>query len=146
MNEPTGGTCNSSAVAGLVPRGRLPFPDPPLEHQIDGFAGNSSLAPFRAPFFIDSHSSSRSGAATSDGFVVPIPHVDDTIAGEIDEFSMIPAPTLADRSDERYQYFPERGVRSRSSLPRSRSHSRSSVRTRRPQSLPPHYSGMGSIE
>ena len=65
------------------------------------------------------------------------PHVSDTSAGQIGTIDINRFLTVADRSDERYQYFPERGVRSRSFPPRSRSPSRSPALNRRPQSLPP---------
>ncbi len=76
------------------------------------------------------------------------PHVGHTSAGQIDGIDINRFLTLADRSDERYQYCPERGVRSRSFPPRSRSRSCSPALNRRPQSSPPRrpsYSEMGEF-
>lgn len=150
-NERAARAWNNTAAAGFIPRGRLPYPNPPFEHrQTDGFARNANHTPFRAPFFIGSHSSSRFATATYDGFTVPIQgpnlHVDDTNAGEIDGLDTIPAPILADGSDEQYQYFPERGARSRSSPRRSRSQLRSPVRNKRPQSSPPQRLSQSEAE
>ena len=141
-NEHAAKTWNNSAAAGFVLRRRLPYPNLPLKHRIHGFVRDANLAPIRSPSFAGSHFSSLCTTATSNGQVLsyhgPNNHVDHIPdAGDIDELGIMSAPTLADRSDERYQYFPERGVRSRSSPPRSRSQLRPSIRNRRSQSLPP---------
>ena len=141
-NERAARAWNNTAAAGFIPRRRLPFPNPPFEHrQTDRFARNVNHTPFRAPFFNGSHSSSRSATATLHGFAMPIqgldPNVDDTNAGKIDGLDTVPAPVLVNDSDELYQYFPERGIRSRSSPPSCRFHSRSPAQNGRPQWSPP---------
>lgn len=138
-SQPATRKWDKAASAGFVPRGRLPYPNPPFEHQNYGFLSNASFAPSSALFSIGSHSSNHPATKTLDRLVAPIqganPRIDDTNAGEIVGPGIVPASTHS--SDERYQYFPERGVRSRSSPPRSRSQSRSPIRNIRPQSSPP---------
>ena len=142
-NESTPKAWDTSASARLVQRGRLPYPIPPLEQRNDGLQPNADFAPSPASFFVGPHSSSRCVTATSDGLAIPFqgpgPYANDTSAGEIDGLSNISALNLTDRSQEYYKYFPERGIRSRSSPPKSRSQSPSPVRNGRPRSSPPRH-------
>ncbi|CAF9926767.1 hypothetical protein IMSHALPRED_007039 [Imshaugia aleurites] len=142
QNEPTANWVNSTATA-FVARGRLPYQNQALENcRIGGLVQSTSLAGSRAPFFIGSHSSSRYATAASYGHVLPakVPnaYIDDTDEANIDGLGMFPAPTLADRLDERYHYFSGHGIKSRSFPSRSRSQSRAPIKNRRPQSSPPH--------
>ncbi|KAL9136824.1 MAG: hypothetical protein Q9175_001969 [Cornicularia normoerica] len=82
-------------VAGMPPETKKKTRRRQRKHGVNPrFVQNAGLPPPSAPFFTGPDSS-----------------------------SIVLALTQAGRSDERYQYFPERGARSRSSPPRSPSHS-----------------------
>lgn len=131
----------TSASAGLVQRGRLPYPIPPLEQSNNGLLPNTDFAPSIAPSHVGPQSSIRYVTSSGDGLAILCQGLnsftDNTSAEGSDGLGNVSAFISADRSLERYKYLPERGIRSRSSPPKSRSQSPSPVRNGRPQSSPP---------